>query len=202
MHYLINCETWTKIEIEGKQRPVKQGTVKWKWCHTEPSVRHSCCSWTEFKESVSSCHFMATRLHIQTQLHVDTLIQALNSCSGKKIATGTGWVTLGIKARVKTKQLPPASIFPLFPPLSTHATHIIMEKNTVLQPCRLHGVHSSLLSYISNHIYDHLQPTIKKRILYITVCSQLKAFNCLLIDKCRSAIISSNAGQFWGWTHC
>lgn len=123
MHHLINCETWTKIEIEGKQRPLKQGTVKWKWCHTEPSVRHSCCSWTEFKESVSSCHFMATRLHIQTQLHVDTLIQALNSCSGKKIATGTGWVTLGIKARVKTKQLPPASIFPLFPPLSVPTRH-------------------------------------------------------------------------------
>lgn len=108
------------------------------------------------------------------------------------------------KVQGKDKAASPSIDFSSFsPPLSTHTRHIITEKNTVLQPCRLHGVHSSLLSYISNHIYDHLQPTIKKKgILYITVCSQLKAFNCLLIDKCRSAIISSNAGQFWGWTHC
>lgn len=43
-------------------------------CHTELSLCHACCSWTESKEFVSSCHFIADCLHIQILLPLDTFI--------------------------------------------------------------------------------------------------------------------------------
>lgn len=55
----------------------------------------------------------------------------------------------------------------------------ITEKDRLYGP---HAVHLSLLSYASNHVYGHLQSTIKTWTLSTTVCPGLKVCNCLLVE--------------------
>lgn len=127
-----------------------------------------------------------------------TLLFMGTSCSGKKTATETAWVTLGTWVRVKKSAMNGKDEIAAFnihrPFVLRPPTHIAYSGVNILI-----YVHPSVLGHTSNHIYDYLHPTIKTWTLQSTVCSLLKVNNCPLIDvsdEWPSAIMNLNAGQF------